>query len=214
MPLKSSMKMARRGSLNDATTTTTTKATPAMEPSQNEAWQMPPRSTLRRGSLSDVATEPSSSDLPYRVVPTKMGRGAPLNDSPNTPLNDSSSMMSYRLSTMNSRKSNFSDGPKSSLKAPKTGSASYRSSRTTSLNDISGPPLSDGLMGMGGGYCVPLKSMSERNNRTIKGKEVDQSPLSTSERSISNSRRSFRSLPRSASSTGSTSVVSVTTGRC
>jgi len=193
MPLKSSMKMARRGSLNDATTTTTTKATPAMEPSQNEAWQMPPRSILRRGSLSDVATEPSSSDLPYRVVPTKMGRGAPLNDSPNTPLNDSSSMMSYRLSSMNSRKSNFSDGPKSSLKAPKTGSASYRSSRTTSLNDISGPPLSDGLMGMGGGYCVPLKSMSERNNRTIKGKEVDQSPLSTSERSISNSRRSFRS---------------------
>jgi len=193
MPLKSSMKMPRRGSMNDATTT---KATSTMETSPNEVLHMAPRSILRRGSLSDVATEPSTSELPYRVVPTKMGRGAPLNDTPNTPLNDSSSMMSsYRLSSMGSRRSNISDGPKSALKGPKTsGSASYRSSRMASLNDIAGPPLSDGLMGMGGGYCVPLKSMSERNNRsTIKGKEVDHSPLSTSERSISNSRRSYRS---------------------
>lgn len=205
VPLKSSMKMARRGSLNDVTTT---KATSTMEGSSNEAFQMPPRSILRRGSLSDVATEPSTSELPYRVVPTKMGRGAPLNDTPNTPLSDSSSMMSsYRLSSMGSRRSNFSDGPKSAMKTHKTsGSASYRSSRMGSLNDISEPPLSDGFMGMGGGYCVPLKSMSERNDRSIKGKEVDHSPLSTSERSISNSRRSIRSSRSSLSGGSITSI--------
>jgi len=210
VPLKSAMKMARRGSLNDVSLTSAPKTM------MNENWgysssndlpQLPPRGILRRGSMSDVATEPSSSELPYRVVPTKMGRMETLNDTPKTPsLHDSNSMMSYRLSSKTSRRGSLSDARKSAMKQADKLTPLYSEShsmraggRLAQLNDIAEPPLSDaGLMGMGAGYCVPLKSMSERNERTtvtsLRGKELDNSPVSMSERSaVSNSRRSFRS---------------------
>ena len=188
-PLKSAMRMPRRGSLNDSAPLMTMQP---LEPSMPLKSSM--RMTSRRGSMSGAGIESSSSDLSYRIVPTKFG----LNDAPKTPsLHDSSSRMSYPKSAL---KSSLSDGPKSALKGKLTPlNDSTRSSRMSSLNDISGPPLVDGRgTAMGEGYCVPLKSMSERNARTsvtsLRGKEVEQSPLSKSERT----RRLHRS-PRAGS---------------
>ena len=155
-------------------------------------------------SLNDIQKAPlndSSSMMSYRLS-SKSSRRPSLNDAPKSAMKDripaySQSMRAMRTTSLidpNLEEDATRINPTGQLKTPHSAaSMPHRSARTVAgLNDISGPPLSsEGLMGMGGGYCVPLKSLSERNERTL---QVDSSPLSTSERSnISNSRKSFRS---------------------
>lgn len=151
--------------------------------------------------------------LPQRVPVKKMGRRASLSDAPSmttplmtTGLNDTLSAScrggdsisnSYRVPTKmqdtltplpsdSTKKSILRDSSKTPTSAK---SMPYRSS----LNDISTPPLNEG-------YCVPLKSMTQRiecTTTSLKGMEADTTPLSKSERSMN--RRSFRST-RTASS--------------